>query len=329
MNFEITIDKNKIFVNTNMSILQACDSASIAIPRFCYHEKLSIGGNCRMCLVEVKNAPKLVASCAVNVIENMVVFSDSLAVKKSREGVLEFLLLNHPLDCAICDQAGECDLQDQSLFFGSDRGRFQEHKRAVEDLISGPLVKSIMSRCIHCTRCVRFANEIMGIPELGTSGRGNRLAINLYINKLFKSEFSGNLIDLCPVGALTAKPYVFTARPWELKSIESLDIFDGVGSNIRIDIRGYEIMRVLPRLNELINEDWISDKTRFAFDGLKTQRLYEPLFKKQSGFIIISWEIALKEIVSRLSFLTKPYTFGVDIGPQADFESMFFFKIFG
>lgn len=322
----ITIDKNLVSVVSNMSILQACESINLVVPKFCYHERLSIAGNCRMCLVEIEKAPKLVASCASPVMANMIVNTNSLAVKKAREGVLEFLLLNHPLDCAICDQAGECDLQDQTMVFGSDRSRFQEYKRATKDIQCGPLIKTIMTRCIHCTRCVRFANEIIGIPDLGTSGRGNNLAINLYINKLLKSEFSGNLVDLCPVGALTSKPYTFLARPWELRSIESIDTFDGVGSSIRIDVRGYEIMRILPRLNEDINEEWISDKTRFAFDGLKRQRLYEPLLKQKNRFSIISWQEAFKIIYSKLNLIDKPYKIAANIGEQADFESMVYLK---
>jgi NADH dehydrogenase (ubiquinone) Fe-S protein 1 len=250
MNFQIIIDHQPVNVNSNMSILQACESAKIVVPRFCYHERLSVAGNCRMCLVEISKAPKLVASCAMPVVQNMVVFTDSLVVKKAREGVLEFLLVNHPLDCPVCDQGGECDLQDQTMIFGSDRSRFREYKRAVEDKQCGPLIKTVMTRCIHCTRCVRFANEVIGLPALGTSGRGNSIEIGLYIKKLFTSELSGNIIDLCLVGALTSKPYTFAARPWELKSIESIDTLDAVGSNIRIDIRGYEIMRILPRLNE-------------------------------------------------------------------------------
>lgn len=323
MSFSIIIDKKMVVVNNNMTILQACESANIIVPKFCYHERLSIAGNCRMCLVEIDKAPKLVASCAMPVIQNMVVHTNSLAVKKAREGVLEFLLINHPLDCGICDQAGECDLQEQSKGFGSDRGRFQENKRAVQDFECGPLIKTIMTRCIHCTRCVRFANEIIGLPDLGTSGRGGSLEINLYIKKLFKSEFSGNLIDLCPVGALTSKPYTFTARSWELKSIESIDVLDGIGSNIRLDTRGYELMRILPRLNENINEEWISDKTRFAFDGLRQQRLYEPLLKNfEKKFEIITWKQAINLVVENLNKISFPYTFGAIIGPQADFDSI-------
>jgi NADH-quinone oxidoreductase chain G len=323
MNFNITVNKKTISVNSNMTILQACELGNIIIPKFCYHERLSIAGNCRMCLVEVDKAPKLVASCAMPVMQNMIVYTNSLAVKKAREGVLEFLLINHPLDCAICDQAGECDLQEQSKGFGSDRGRFQENKRAVQDFECGPLIKTVMTRCIHCTRCVRFANEIIGLPDLGTSGRGVNLEINLYVKKLFKSEFSGNLIDLCPVGALTSKPYAFVARSWELKSIESIDILDGLGSNIRLDVRGYEIMRILPRLNENINEEWISDKTRFAFDGLQQQRLYEPVLKNNSGiFETTTWRHAIKLVLAKLTSVSVPYLFGGVIGPQADVESI-------
>lgn len=323
MSFNIIIDKKIVTVNNNLTILQACESANIIVPKFCYHERLSIAGNCRMCLVEIDKAPKLVASCAMPVIQNMRIHTNSLAVKKAREGVLEFLLINHPLDCGICDQAGECDLQEQSKGFGSDRGRFQENKRAVQDFECGPLIKTIMTRCIHCTRCVRFANEIIGLPDLGTSGRGSSLEINLYIKKLFKSEFSGNLIDLCPVGALTSKPYSFTARSWELKSIESIDVLDGIGSNIRLDTRGYELMRILPRLNENINEEWISDKTRFAFDGLRQQRLYEPLLKNSNNkFEVVTWKQAIQIVVKQLNTLNAAYSFGATIGPQADCDSI-------
>ena len=297
MKFNITIDSKMVEVNNGMSILQACELVNVLVPRFCYHERLSVAGNCRMCLVEIEKAPKLVASCAMPVMPNMAIHTNSLAVKKAREGVLEFLLVNHPLDCVICDQGGECDLQDQTLVFGSDRSRFREHKRAVEDKQCGPLIKTIMTRCIHCTRCVRFANEIIGLPDLGTSGRGNVLEISLYIKKLFKSEFSGNIIDLCPGGALTSKTYSFTYRPWEFKSVESIDICDAVGSNIRIDTRGYDVMRILPRLNESINEEWISDKARFSFDGLKKQRIYSPLLKlvedNKSLWVAINWAEAI------------------------------------
>jgi NADH-quinone oxidoreductase chain G len=327
MNFQIVINSKLVNVTNNMSIFQACESVNITVPRFCYHERLSIAGNCRMCLVEIDKAPKLVASCAMPTLKNMVVYTNSLSVKKAREGILEFLLVNHPLDCPICDQAGECDLQDQTMLFGSDRSRFREYKRAIQDKHFGPLIKTIMTRCIHCTRCVRFSNEVIGFPDLGTSGRGNLIEISLYIKNLFKSEFSGNVVDLCPVGALTAKPYIFIARPWELKSIQSIDTFDGIGCNIRIDIRGYEIMRILPRLNVKINEEWISDKTRFSFDGLKRQRLYDPLIKKKTGkFKIVSWQIALDKIAYQINLIDKPFKCGSHIGSQIDIESVFLLK---
>jgi NADH dehydrogenase (ubiquinone) Fe-S protein 1 len=246
------------------------------VPRFCYHERLSIAGNCRMCLVEIEKTPKPVASCAMPLMEGMKIYTDTPLVKKAREAVLEFLLLNHPLDCPICDQGGECDLQDQTLIFGSDRSRFYEAKRTVEDKNYGPLVKTIMTRCIHCTRCVRFATEIAGVEDLGATGRGNETEIGTYIGNTMKSELSGNVIDLCPVGALTSKPYAFTSRPWEIKSSNSIDVSDGLGSNIRVDFKGTEILRILPRLNENINEEWISDKARFSYDGLKENRVHSP-----------------------------------------------------
>ena len=269
MTVNVFVNDFEISVDPRISVLQACEIAGFDVPRFCYHERLSVAGNCRMCLVEVEKAPKLAASCAMPLMPGMRIKTNSPAVRKAREGVLEFLLINHPLDCPICDQGGECDLQDQAMVYGSDRGRFREYKRAVEDKNCGPLVKTIMTRCIHCTRCVRFANEVAGIADLGTSGRGSQIEIGTYIEKLFKSEFSGNVIDLCPVGALTSKPYAFSARPWELKSFESIDTLDAVCSNIRIDTRGYEIIRVLPSLNEELNEEWLHDKSRFSFDGLK------------------------------------------------------------
>lgn len=301
MSITININGNPFNVEPNISVLQACEMANIVIPRFCYHERLSVAGNCRMCLVEVEKMPKLQVSCSIPVMPNMVVKTDSPAVKKAREGVLEFLLINHPLDCPICDQGGECDLQDQSLIYGGDRSRFKEFKRATEDKDCGPLIKTVMTRCIHCTRCVRFANEVIGVPAFGTSGRGNSLEIGTYVGKMLSSELSGNIIDLCPVGALTSKPYAFLARPWELKSTESIDIFDSLHSNIRIDTRGYDIMRILPRLNEAINEEWISDKARFSFDGLLVQRLTTPLVKDKEGlFNPISWDNALDLIVTKL-----------------------------
>ncbi len=322
MTFLVTIDNLSVEVKPNTSILQACEIVGIIIPRFCYHERLSVAGNCRMCLVEVDKMPKLQASCAVPVLPNMVIKTNTLAVRKAREGVLEFLLINHPLDCPICDQGGECDLQDQSLVYGGDRSRFKEFKRAVEDKNCGPLIKTIMTRCIHCTRCVRFVNEVVGVPELGTSGRGNSIEISNYISKFFSSELSGNIIDLCPVGALTSKPYAFLSRPWELKSTESIDLFDSIHSNIRIDTRGYDIMRVLPRLNESINEEWISDKARFSFDGFSVQRLTVPLAKNSEGtFYPIKWSQAIDIISKKIQFI-KPNAVGFSVGPLCDLESM-------
>ena len=285
-------------VPAGSALIQACEKAGVTIPRYCYHEKLMIAGNCRMCLVEVERAPKPVASCAWPVQPGMVVKTDSPLTHKAREGVMEFLLANHPLDCPICDQGGECDLQDQSMRYGADRGRFHEMsgKRAVEDKNMGPLIKTSMNRCIHCTRCIRFANDVAGAPELGSTGRGNDLQIGTYLEKNLDSEMSGNVIDLCPVGALTSKPYAFRARPWELDHSESIDVLDGLGSNIRVDARGMEIMRVIPRLNDDINEEWINDKTRFACDGLKTQRLTTPLIRRDNKFIAASWEMVLTEI---------------------------------
>ena len=326
MTFLVNIDNQSVEVKPNTSILQACEIAGIIVPRFCYHERLSVAGNCRMCLVEVDKMPKLQASCAVPVLPNMIIKTNTLAVRKAREGVLEFLLINHPLDCPICDQGGECDLQDQSLVYGGDRSRFKEFKRAVEDKNCGPLIKTIMTRCIHCTRCVRFVNEVVGVPELGTSGRGNSIEISNYISKLFSSELSGNIIDLCPVGALTSKPYAFLSRPWELKSTESIDLFDSIHSNIRVDTRGYDIMRVLPRLNESINEEWISDKVRFSFDGFSVQRLTVPLVKSNEGvFYPIKWSEAIN-IISNKIHCSKPSTVGFSVGPLCDLDSLIVLK---
>lgn len=319
MKLDVFVNGSKVTIDSRMSVLQACELAGFDVPRFCYHERLSVAGNCRMCLVEVEKAPKLAASCAMPLMPGMKISTNSPAVRKAREGVLEFLLINHPLDCPICDQGGECDLQDQAMVYGSDRGRFREYKRAIEDKNCGPLVKTIMTRCIHCTRCVRFANEIAGITDLGTSGRGNQIEIGMYVEKLLKSEFSGNVIDLCPVGALTSKPYAFSARPWELRSIESIDTLDSVCSNIRVDVRGYEIMRILPSLNEELNEEWLNDKSRFSFDGLKRQRLCDPLLKRDGKFIQISWLEAFETIAEQLS-LSRAKACGV-VGSQCDLES--------
>lgn len=288
-----------------------------------------IAGNCRMCLVEVERAPKPVASCAWPVQPGMVVKTNSPLCHKAREGVMEFLLSNHPLDCPICDQGGECDLQDQSMRYGADRGRFHEigGKRAVEDKNMGPLIKTSMNRCIHCTRCIRFANDVAGAPELGSTGRGNDMQIGTYLEKNLDSEMSGNVIDLCPVGALTSKPYAFRARPWELKRTESIDVLDGLGSNIRVDSRGLEVMRILPRLNDDINEEWINDKTRFACDGLKTQRLTMPLVKREGKFEPVDWAQALDEVTAAFQRL-KPQgnEFKAIAGQLTDVESMVVMK---
>ncbi|KAF2746700.1 NADH-quinone oxidoreductase [Sporormia fimetaria CBS 119925] len=295
---ELTIDGKKVSIEAGSALIQACEKAGSTVPRYCYHEKLMIAGNCRMCLVEVERAPKPVASCAWPVQPGMVVKTDSPLVHKAREGVMEFLLANHPLDCPICDQGGECDLQDQSMRYGADRGRFHEveGKRAVEDKNIGPLIKTSMNRCIHCTRCVRFANDIAGAPEMGSTGRGNDLQIGTYLETILNTEMSGNVIDLCPVGALTAKPWAFKSRPWELYHTETVDVLDALGSNIRVDSRGMQVMRVLPRLNDDINEEWINDKSRFACDALGTQRLVNPLIRFENEFKPASWEQALVEI---------------------------------
>ncbi|OJJ54000.1 hypothetical protein ASPSYDRAFT_161454 [Aspergillus sydowii CBS 593.65] len=322
---ELTIDGKKVSVEAGSALIQACEKAGATIPRYCYHEKLMIAGNCRMCLVEVERAPKPVASCAWPVQPGMNVKTSSPLVHKAREGVMEFLLANHPLDCPICDQGGECDLQDQSMRYGADRGRFHElsGKRAVEDKNIGPLVKTSMNRCIHCTRCVRFMNDVAGAPELGTTGRGNDMQIGTYLEQNLDTELSGNIIDLCPVGALTSKPYAFRARPWELKHTESIDVHDALGSNVRIDTRGMEVMRVLPRLNDDINEEWINDKSRFACDGLKTQRLTTPLIRQEGKFAPATWEQALTEIASvHQKLQPKENEFKAIAGHLVDAETM-------
>jgi len=321
----LTIDGKQVSIEAGSALIQACEKAGVTIPRYCYHEKLMIAGNCRMCLVEVERAPKPVASCAWPVQPGMVVKTNSPLAHKAREGVMEFLLANHPLDCPICDQGGECDLQDQSMRYGADRGRFHEigGKRATEDKNIGPLIKTSMNRCIHCTRCIRFANDIAGAPELGSTGRGNDMQIGTYLEKNLDSEMSGNVIDLCPVGALTSKPYAFRARPWELKHTESIDVLDGLGSNIRVDSRGLEVMRILPRLNDDVNEEWINDKTRFACDGLKTQRLTIPLIRKDNKFLPASWEQALVEIgAAYKDFAPKDNEFKAIAGDLVEVESL-------
>lgn len=322
---ELTVDGKKVSIEAGSALIQACEKAGVMVPRYCYHEKLMIAGNCRMCLVEVERAPKPVASCAWPVQPGMVVKTNSPLTHKAREGVMEFLLANHPLDCPICDQGGECDLQDQSMRYGADRGRFHEigGKRAVEDKNIGPLIKTSMNRCIHCTRCIRFANDIAGAPEMGSFGRGNDIQIGTYLEQNLDSEMSGNVIDLCPVGALTSKPYAFRARPWELKKTESVDVLDGLGSAIRVDSRGLEVMRVLPRLNDDINEEWINDKTRFACDGLKTQRLTMPLVRREGKFEPASWEQALTEVAAAYQQLAPVGNeFKVIAGELTEVESL-------
>lgn len=323
---EVFINDKPVLVEPGTTILQACSIAGIEIPRFCYHERLSIAGNCRMCLVEVEKSVKPVASCAMPVMKGMRVKTDSPFTKKAREGVMEFLLVNHPLDCPICDQGGECDLQDQSMAFGSDRSRFTdirfEGKRAVEDKNLGPLVKTIMTRCIHCTRCIRFAQEVAGVNDLGTTGRGNDMQIGMYVENLLASELSGNVIDLCPVGALTSKPYSFTARPWETRKTESVDVMDAMGSNIVISHRTNEVLRVLPKMHEDINEEWISDKTRFAYDGLKRQRLMQPMMKNSVGQLDYSdWERTLFYVAQKLR-QTSPSQIAAVAGQLVDAESL-------
>ncbi|KAJ3338972.1 hypothetical protein HDU83_007849 [Entophlyctis luteolus] len=324
---EVFIDGASVKIPAGSAVIQACEKAGVDIPRFCYHERLAIAGNCRMCLVEMEKSPKPIASCAMPVMPGMKIKTDTPLVKKAREGVMEFLLANHPLDCPICDQGGECDLQDQSVRFGSDRSRLNivDEKRAVEDKNFGPLVKTVMTRCIQCTRCVRFANEVAGAVELGTSGRGNDMQIGTYVEKTLNTEMSGNVIDLCPVGALTNKPYAFNARPWELKKTESIDVMDAVGSNIRVDSKGLEVLRVVPRLNDDINSEWISDKTRWACDGLKRQRLTTPLIRKNGQFTEASWQEALGTVAVALKNVNGSEMLAL-AGQLADAESMIALK---
>lgn len=300
----VTINGKSHLVADGITIIQACETAGIEIPRFCYHERLAIAGNCRMCLVEVEGMPpKPVASCAMPINEGMKIHTDSPMVKKAREGVMEFLLANHPLDCPICDQGGECDLQDQAFKYGKRESHYHEHKRAVVDKNMGPLIKTTMTRCIHCTRCVRFIEDVAGTCEIGAVNRGESMEITTYLEKSVSSELSGNVIDLCPVGALTSKPYAFKYRSWELKKCESIDVMDAVGSNIRIDWRGLEVIRILPRLNEEINEEWISDKTRFVYDGLKYQRLDKPYVKENGKLKSVDFKDAYKVIAEKLKGL--------------------------
>jgi NADH-quinone oxidoreductase subunit G len=322
---KITINEKEIEFEKGMTVLQACELADVEIPRFCYHEKLSIAGNCRMCLVEMEKSAKPIASCAMPAAEGMRIKTNTEFVKKARKGIMEFLLANHPLDCPVCDQGGECDLQDQSMFYGFDKSRFSENKRAVKDKYMGPLIKTQMTRCIHCTRCVRFAEEVAGVPEIGTTGRGENMEITTYLEQSMTSELSANVIDLCPVGALTSKPYAFEARPWELKKTESIDVMDAVGSNIRIDTYGWEVKRVLPRINNEINEEWISDKTRYACDGLLKQRLDNPYIKKNGKLVKSTWDEAIELITSKIKSV-NPNQIGAHIGDMASIETIFSLK---
>ncbi len=329
----LKVDGKLIEVPDHFTLMQAAEAAGAEIPRFCYHERLSVAGNCRMCLVEVKGGPpKPQASCAMSVKdlrpgpngEPPEMFTNTPMVKKAREGVMEFLLINHPLDCPICDQGGECDLQDQAMAYGVDKSRFSENKRAVEDKYMGPLVNTVMTRCIQCTRCVRFITEVAGVSELGLVNRGEDAEITPYLEQALTSELQGNIIDLCPVGALTSKPYAFHARPWELSKTESIDVMDAVGSNIRVDARGREVMRVLPRLHEDVNEEWISDKTRFIWDGLKAQRLDRPYVKKNGKLVAASWDEALSAVAKKLKKAGRKV--GAIAGDLSGVEEMFALK---
>ena len=324
---KLKVNNIDIEIEEGLTVLQACEQAGAEIPRFCYHEKLSIAGNCRMCLVEMEKSPKPIASCAMPAADGMVIKTNTEKVEKARKGIMEFLLANHPLDCPVCDQGGECDLQDQSMFYGIDKSRFKENKRYVPEKYMGPLIKTQMTRCIHCTRCIRFATEVAGVPELGAIGRGENMEITTYLEKSMESELSGNVIDLCPVGALTSKPYLFEARPWELNKTESVDVMDAVGSNIRIDTYGWEVKRVLPRVNEEINEEWISDKTRYACDGLKNQRLDTPYIKSKNIFKKATWSEAYKAIFEKISETHSDKIAGIT-GDLINMETMFCIKEF-
>jgi len=322
---KLTIDGQEVEVPGGTTVLQACQGIGVEISHFCFHERLAIAGNCRMCLVEQERAPKPIASCAMPVADGMVIHTQSEKAKKARHGVMEMLLINHPLDCPICDQGGECDLQDQAMAYGFDRGRYQENKRAVEDKDFGPLVATSMTRCIHCTRCIRFLTDVAGVEELGATGRGEDMEIGTYIERALGSELSGNIIDLCPVGALTSKPYAFNARPWELRKTESIDVLDAVGSNIRVDARDARILRVLPRLNEAVNEEWISDKTRFAVDGLVRRRLDRPYIRRGGKLVEADWSEALDLVADRLKS-TPGERISAIAGDLCDVESMYALK---
>ncbi|MDC2989699.1 NADH-quinone oxidoreductase subunit NuoG [Candidatus Pelagibacter sp.] len=324
---KLKVNEIEVEVEEGLTVLQACEKAGVEIPRFCYHEKLSIAGNCRMCLVEMEKSPKPIASCAMPASEGMNIKTNTALVEKARKGVMEFLLANHPLDCPVCDQGGECDLQDQSMYYGVDKSRFKENKRAVPEKNMGPLIKTQMTRCIHCTRCVRFATEVAGVPELGAIGRGEDMQITTYLEQSMQSELSANVVDLCPVGALTSKPYVFEARPWELKKTETIDVMDAIGSNVRVDTYDWEVKRVLPIINEDINEEWISDKTRYACDGLLHQRLDTPFIKYNGKFEKASWDEVYKIIKSKIENTSKVKICGF-VGDLTNMETSYIFKEF-
>jgi len=324
---KLKVNEIDVEVEEGLTVLQACEKAGVEIPRFCYHEKLSIAGNCRMCLVEMEKSPKPVASCAMPATEGMSIKTNTEFVEKARKGVMEFLLANHPLDCPVCDQGGECDLQDQSMFYGVDKSRYKENKREVPEKNMGPLIKTQMTRCIHCTRCIRFATEVAGVTEIGAIGRGEDMQITTYLEQSMQSELSANVVDLCPVGALTSKPYVFEARPWELKKTESIDVMDAIGSNIRVDTYGWEVKRILPRINEDINEEWISDKTRYACDGLLNQRLDTPYIKYNGKFEKASWNEVFNIIKSKFKNVNKNKICGMS-GDLVNMETLYIFKEF-
>ena len=322
---KLTVDGTEVEVPNGSSVLQACEAAGVEIPRFCYHERLSVAGNCRMCLVEIEKAPKPVASCAYPVADGMVVKTDTKVVRNARRGVMEFLLINHPLDCPICDQGGQCDLQDQAYSYGMDHSRYAENKRAVKDKYLGPLVKTFMTRCIHCTRCIRFSSEVAGVPEMGATSRGESMEIGTYIEKALTTELSGNLIDICPVGALLDKPYSFTARPWELRKTDSVDVHDALGTNVRVDARGSDVLRVLPRTNDDVNEEWMADKGRFAHDGLRRRRLDKPWLRENGKLRPASWAEAFAAIAARMKGMDGD-RIGAVAGDLCDAESMFALK---
>ncbi|HEX6141265.1 MAG TPA: NADH-quinone oxidoreductase subunit NuoG [Geminicoccaceae bacterium] len=322
---KLTIDGVEVEVPPGSTVLQACEAAGREIPVFCYHPRLNIAGNCRMCLVEMERSPKPIASCAMPAGDGMVIKTDTPLTHKARKGVLEMLLINHPLDCPICDQGGECDLQDLTLFYGPDHSRFKENKRAVTDKYLGPLISTHMTRCIHCTRCIRFANEIAGVEELGATGRGEHMEVGTWVEHAVTSELSGNMIDICPVGALNSKPFEYRARAWELKKTESVDVLDAVGCNIRVDSRGPEVMRIVPRLHEDINEEWISDKSRFSYDGLKKRRLDRPWVRRDGKLHPASWREAFAVIGRRLEGVPGE-RIGAIVGDLADCEAMVVLK---